>query len=252
MGNGIWAALSGANVQLEALDVAANNVANASTPAFRGDHAVFREYLGRASKNAAKPPPKTPATASMRYSTTDGVAANSTPGGMLSTGRPLDVSIQGDGMFAISTPGGIRYTRLGSIQVTKNGDLVTREGYSYLNRDNRPLKVPPEVTDVRIGTDGVVHAAGEPCGQITLVSFKNAAGLAREGALTFKATPASGAPQLSTATLERETLEQSNVSVVKGMVDIVGASRGFEACERAIDAFRDADRRAAMALMGKD
>ena len=58
MSNGIWAALSGANVQLEALDVAANNVANASTPSFRGDHAVFREYLGRAAKStAAKPRP---------------------------------------------------------------------------------------------------------------------------------------------------------------------------------------------------
>jgi len=57
---------------------------------------------------------------------------------------------------------------------------------------------------------------------------------------------------LSTSTLQSEQLEQSNVSVVKGMVDIVGATRGFEACERAIDAFRDADRRAAMSIMGKD
>jgi flagellar basal body rod protein FlgG len=105
---------------------------------------------------------------------------------------------------------------------------------------------------VRIGSDGAVQAGRETFGQLLLVNFKNPAGLGREGALVYKATPVSGAPQLSTATIEREMLEQSNVSVVKGMVDIVGASRGFEACERAIDAFRDADRRAAMALMGKD
>jgi flagellar basal body rod protein FlgG len=174
------------------------------------------------------------------------------PGGFVSTARPLDVAIHGDGMFAISTARGVRYTRLGAIQVTKDGKLVTREGDAYLNRDHKPISVPAGVTDVRVGTDGVVHAAGETCGQLLLVNFKNAAGLTREGALVFKATPSSGAPRLSTATLEAETLEQSNVSVVKGMVDIVGASRGFEACERAIDAFRDADRRAAMALMGKD
>jgi len=253
MGNGIWAALSGANVQLEALDVAANNVANASTPGYRGDHAVFREHLGRASKAAAAASQKTRGLpTSLRYSTMDGVGTNGTPGAFVATGRPLDVAIHGDGMFVLGTARGIRYTRLGSIQVAKDGKLVTKDGDLFLNRDNKPVAVPPGVTDVRIGTDGTVHAAGEACGQLVLVNFKNPTGLDREGALVFKATPASGAPRLSTATLEGESLEQSNVSVVRGMVDIVGASRGFEACERAIDAFRDADRRAAMALMGKD
>lgn len=249
MSNGIWAALSGANVQLEALDVAANNVANASTPAFRGDHAVFREYLGRATTTTNKV--QKPST-SMRYSTMDGVAANSTPGGFVSTGRALDVAIHGEGMFAIGTARGARYTRLGSVQVASDGRLVTRDGDSFLNPDNKPVRVPPGVTDVRIGSDGVVRSGNETFGQLLLVNFKNPAALAREGALVYRATPASGAPQLSTATVESEMLEQSNVSVVRGMVDIVGASRGFEACERAIDAFRDADRRAAMALMGKE
>ena len=89
-------------------------------------------------------------------------------------------------------------------------------------------------------------------GQLLVVSFKNPAGLAREGALVFNATPAAGPQALSTATLEPEALEQSNVSVVKGMVDIVNASRGFETCERVIDAFRDADQKAAMSIMGSD
>jgi flagellar basal-body rod protein FlgF len=249
MSNGIWAALSGANVQLEALDVAANNVANASTPAFRGDHAVFREYLGKASARAAKvkQPPN-----SLHYSTVDGVAANSTAGGMVATGRPLDVAIHGEGMFALGTPRGQRFTRLGSLQLAQDGRLVTRDGDVYLGRDHRPIRVPAGVTDVRVGTDGTVHAGGDEVGQLLLVNFKNPGGLQREGALVFKATPGSGPPVLSSATLERETLEQSNVSVVKGMVDIVGASRGFEACQRAIDAFRDADRKAAMSLMAKE
>jgi flagellar basal body rod protein FlgG len=182
----------------------------------------------------------------------DGVAANSSPGGFLSTGRSLDVAIHGDGMFAVSTARGVRYTRLGSLQVATDGRLVTREGDLFLNRDSKPIRVPPGVTDVSVGSDGVVQSGNEIFGQLALVNFKNPAGLGREGALIYRATPASGPPGLSTATIEPNMLEQSNVSVVKGMVDIVGASRGFEACERAIDAFKDADRRAAMALMGKD
>jgi len=256
MSSGIWAALSGANVQLEALDVAANNVANATTPAFRGDHAVFREYLGRATsaaqKNNAPKIGRMPPT-SMRYSTVDGVAANALPGGFVSTGRSLDVAIHGDGLLTISTPRGVRYTRLGSIQVEQDGRLVTKDGDTFLNRENnKPIRVPAGVTDVRISADGTVTAANETIGQLNVVNFKNALGLAREGSLVYRATPASGPPLLSTSTLQSEQLEQSNVPVVEETVDIDGAPRGFEACERAIDAFRDADRRAAMSIMGKD
>jgi flagellar basal body rod protein FlgG len=194
----------------------------------------------------------------MHYSTMDGVAANSTPGGIVSTGRALDVSIKGEGMFAINTARGPRYTRLGNIQVATDGRLVTKDGDVFVNRDNKPIKVPqgvpgaPGSFDIRVGTDGTVFVGPETVGQLLLVNFKNPGGLQREGSLVFRATPNSGAPTLSAATLESQTLELSNVSVVKGMVDIVGASRGFEACERVIDAFREADRRAAMALMGKD
>jgi len=180
------------------------------------------------------------------------VAANASPGHFISTGRPLDVAIKGDGMFAINTARGVRYTRMGSVQVATDGRLVTKDGDIYLNRDHKPISVPPGTTDVRIGTDGTVHAGSEMRGQLLLVDFKNPVALQREGALVYRATPGSGPPQLSTSTVEPDTLEQSNVSVVKGMVEIVGASRGFEACEKAIETFRDADRRAAMALMGKD
>ena len=152
----------------------------------------------------------------------------------------------------ISTARGPRFTRLGSLQVAKDGTVVTRDGDVFLGKDQRPIRIPPGVTNLRVGSDGMVFAGAETCGQLLLVNFKNPGGLTREGALVFKATPASGAPTLSTAKLESESLEQSNVSVVKGMVDIVGASRGFEACERVIDAFREADRRAAMSIMGKD
>jgi len=48
MGNGIYIALSGAVAQSSALDVVANNVANASTTGFRADRLAFTKALGQA------------------------------------------------------------------------------------------------------------------------------------------------------------------------------------------------------------
>jgi len=147
MSSGIWAALSGANVQLEALDVAANNVANATTPAFRGDHAVFREYLGRATSAAQKNnAPKIRPYAADEHALLHGrrrrrerPARRFRINGSIARRRPFT----GDGLLTISTPRGVRYTRLGSIQVEQDGRLVTKDGDTFLNRENnKPIRVP--------------------------------------------------------------------------------------------------------------
>jgi len=48
------------------------------------------------------------------------------------TDNPLDVAIDGDGWFVVQTPQGIRYTRKGNFAVSRNGMLVTSDGYSVL------------------------------------------------------------------------------------------------------------------------
>ena len=48
MGDGIYVAAAGAVAQSNALDVTANNVANASTTGFRGTRVTFAEALARA------------------------------------------------------------------------------------------------------------------------------------------------------------------------------------------------------------
>lgn len=245
MSDGIWSALSGAVGQLTSLDVAANNVANAGTPGFRKDHAVFREHLSRAV--GAREPG---AARHLRYATVDGVAPNALPGNVVPTGRPLDVAIRGDGLLVVRTERGERYTRQGSLAIGPGGALVTKEGDRVLDPDRRPIRIPPEATEVHFASDGTLHADGEPVGRVLLVSFPRGAPLTREGALLYRSLGAT--PSVSTATLEPAALEESNANVVESMVSIVGASRGFEACERAIDAFRDADRRAAMSIMGKE
>lgn len=241
MSNGIWAAASGAISQSLALDVAAQNVANASTPGYHADRAVFREVLTRAAS-------KKGGGFNLVYGAVGAIATDPTAGAILPTGRPLDIAIQDSSYLVVKTARGERYTRYGGIQLGRDGALTTREGDPLLDPDRRPLKVTPDAK-VTIAQDGSVLVDGQPSGSLLFVSFADPGALAKEGALLMRAEPAAGKPVVATPLLEIGALEASSASAVKGMVDIVTASRAFEVCERAIDAFRDADRKAATELM---
>jgi flagellar basal body rod protein FlgG len=84
--------------------------------------------------------------------------------------------------------------------------------------------------------------------RLRLVTVQNPGGLEKEGHFLFRATQASGAQRVAPVRLETESLEQANVSVVRGMTEIVTTTRTFDAIERMIDAFKDAERRAAMEI----
>lgn len=241
MSNGIWAAASGAMSQSLALDVAAENVANASTPAYHVDRAVFRDALTRASA-------KRNGGFNLVYGAVGSITTDPTAGAFVPTGRPLDVAIQGNNYLVVSTARGERYTRYGSIQMSREGTLTTRDGDAILDTNRRPIKVSP-TANVSIASDGNVLVDGQASGSLLLVSFADAASLVKEGNLLMRGDPKAGKAVTVTPHLEVGALETSGASAVKGMVDIVTATRAFEVCERAIDAFRDADRKAAVELM---
>jgi flagellar basal-body rod protein FlgF len=246
MSDGIWSALSGAVGQLSVLDAAAENVANANTPAYRAERTVFRELLVRANGGNGKPTKL--AQQAMSHVTVDSIDNDTGAGPIVATARPLDCAIKDDSFFLVRTARGDRFTRLGNFHVAQNGTLVTKEGDVLFDRERKPIKVDPTSTDVAIGADGSVVDQGVTVGQLTAVKFKHPEALEREGAQLYKS--AAGDPGVqSIPSLEPAALEQSNTSAVKGMVEIVNASRGFEACERVIDAFKNADSAAAMSIM---
>jgi flagellar basal-body rod protein FlgF len=235
MSNGIWSAASGATTQLLSLDATANNLANASTAGYKADTAVFREHLMSAVEGGR-------AVKQMRFTAIDGFSHDFSTG----TGRSLDVAIQGDGFFAVGTPQGERYTRAGSFNVNQKGELFNSSGARALNEAGRPISIPADAKSVRILGDGNIEVDGATTEHLKLVRFANNAALDKEGSLLFAANTKTGKAKVSPVQLETEAIEGANVSVVKGMTSIVTTTRTFDALERVIDVFRDADRRAAM------
>ncbi len=245
MSTGIWAAASGAVGQIAALDTAAQNIANATTPGYRAEEAVFRQTLVKAVGNNT-------GTKSLRYAISRTTVPDFHAGQMVQTGRPLDAAIADDkSFFMVSTPQGERYTRAGSFRLSVNGTLTTPDGNPILAANHRVVKTDPHAASVSLDREGNLITDGVQGQKLGLVTFANLSGLERDGQVLFKARPDAGAPQASDALLETASVELSNANAVTGMTSLVNTSRNFEMISKVIEAFGDIDKRAATGIMGR-
>jgi flagellar basal-body rod protein FlgG len=172
-------------------------------------------------------------------------ARNFSAGNLRNTGGPLDLAIQGDGFFQISLPDGtVGYSRAGTLHLDSQGLLVTSEGYAL----EPQITIPPNTVSVSVSRDGIVSAvvagqsASQQLGSIELANFSNAAGLRPLGGNLFSATTASGEPETGApgtdarGTLVQGFVEDSNVSVVEEMVNMIIGQRAYEANSRVVKA----------------
>ncbi len=165
-------------------------------------------------------------------------------GDFVGTGNPLDVVIAGNGFFQIRQPTGeLAYSRAGSFQLNRDGQLVTNNG-DFVEPN---ITVPQDALDVSIGLDGTVSYTqpgqnqAQQAGSIEIAMFQNPAGLKALGNNLFQPTEASGDPivglpggQEGLGQLRQGFLENSNVSVVEEFIQLITAQRAYEANARVV------------------
>lgn len=223
MPGGAYSALSGMQTRLEELDRLAADLANIGTAGYK------REQTGSFVAE------RTPFARELE-SAVDVVAGNRRvdhrPGTLASTGRNLDLAIEGKGYFVIDTPNGARYTRDGGFTRKSDGTLVTREGEPVLGT-NGPIRIP--AGDLRIEGDGTVKAGATVAGRIRVVEFASEGDLVRESGARFRAIPGAAEPTPARqATVLSGSLEQSNASVVDIMARLTDLTRTFETLQRGV------------------
>jgi flagellar basal body rod protein FlgG len=163
------------------------------------------------------------------------------PGTIASTGRDLDVAIEGRGFFVVSTPGGERYTRSGDFARRPDGVLTLPDGSPVLGTTGE-LRLGKGA--VSVGEDGTILVDEVPAGRLRVVEFASEADLERESGARFRARPGA-TPVASTSRVVGGSLEQANVSMVDRMAGLTDVSRSFEALQRGLSVLmNDIDGRA--------
>jgi flagellar hook-basal body protein len=97
-----------------------------------------------------------------------------TQGNLRDTANPLDLAIDGEGLFGIQTPGGVRYTRNGNFRISPAGLLTTADGSPVRAQGGGQIALQPGIR-VEVLPDGTVQQSGQPAGQIELRLSKQAA-----------------------------------------------------------------------------
>jgi flagellar basal-body rod protein FlgF len=219
----IYTAMTGASQVLQQQAAVSENLANANTPGFRAVLSTFRSVP---LQGEGLP------TRTFVVESTPG--ADFAPGILQQTGRELDVAINGAGWIAVRGPGGKEaYTRNGSLQITPNGVLQTRNGQDVIG-EGGPIVIPPDtrVTIAKDGTISTVPSTDQVTSVVVLGRLKLVnpppEQLERSGDGLFRLKDGTEALADANVGVVSGSLEGSNVNAVESLVSMISLARKFD------------------------
>lgn len=247
---GLYTAASGLVAGLRQQELVANNIANISTPGYRGESSAmssFERVLAVRVGNAPLPVPLTfrrqlgvVGTGAYMAQRTSYLAE----GGLRLTDAPLDIAIRGDGFFAVQGPTGTLYTRNGHFS-SMDGQLVTAAGFAVLGSDDQPIVID-DGKQIVVSTQGgiftiesvVNDASGEleqvrvQVGELQIVHIP-AEVLVRAGDTSFVPAPGNTPVAVGDETVVVQgALEESNVDITRAATQLSRLSQQFSANQR--------------------
>jgi flagellar basal-body rod protein FlgF len=227
MQNATYIGLSSQMALQRQMDVVANNMANLTTPAFKGEEMVFSQYL-------IQPPGNGPLAFVQDIATVRDLRQ----GPISKTGNSLDLALEGAGYFAVQTPLGPRYTRNGHFQLDNQGQIVTSQGYPVLADSGQPIQLPANTRAITVAPDGTISLSQDgttaqgAIGKLQIVDF----------AAPQAVTPAANGlwltdqpPQPATATVQQGMIEESNVQAVVELTRMMAVARASGTVKNFLD-----------------
>jgi flagellar basal-body rod protein FlgF len=233
----IYIALSRQMTLRTQMEVVANNIANANTAGFKAEMMLMSE-VELPAENGTE----------LSYVQDFATARDFSPGTLRPTGNDLDLAIQGNGFFAVQTPDGVRYARVGRFQLDKDGTLVTSHGYPVL-AGGGSVTLNPDDGEVYVGEDGSISTdlarngqLLQVVGKLDVVDFPNRAALVPVPDNLFDA--GAQAPTQATGKVAQRMLEDSNVNTIAEMTSMIEVTRNYQTVQRFLDSEHERQRRA--------
>ena len=218
--------------QQRAMDITANNIANANTPGFRTERVQFSDYVDRQAQTASAPGIK-----GITYTQDRATYRESQAGTVTHTGNPFDLAISGDGYFTVATKNGPRLTRDGRFGPMPDGTLADSSGNAVLDVNGKPIQIPPTDTQVTIAGDGSVSTENGQVGKVGVVQPADPMKLRAEGATDF-VSDGTTSPVVTPAVVQGG-IEDSNVQPVLEVTRMMDTQRQFQFVTQFIQAEGD-------------
>ncbi len=225
----LYTATSGMLVESRKLDLAAKNLYHAQTPGFKA------ESLIRAAR-----PVTNPGTPADVQTFSGGGFRDPAVGPLRSTGKPLDLALEGPGFFAVETPGGVGYTRDGRFRRESDGAVRNFSGHALLGEQGA-IRFPEAArwdATLEIDEEGTVWVDGQEVDRLLVRDFPGFRGLQEAGGSFFYPTGAEAGVPVETRVIQG-TLEDANTSGVAEMTRTLETLRAFEGYQKLIQTVMD-------------
>ncbi len=151
--------LSGLNAASKNLEVIGNNVSNANTVGFKQSQAQFSDVFANSLSGASG------AQVGIGTKVSE-VAQQFTQGSISASNNPLDIAINGQGFFRMSSNGAISFSRNGQFQLDKTGHIVNADGARLTGytagaggvlSSGAPTELQIDTTDIPANATTAVH-----------------------------------------------------------------------------------------------
>jgi flagellar basal-body rod protein FlgF len=235
----LYVSLSGQVAQQKRLETIARNVANMNTAGYRADGVTFSQILsGRGKDDVA-------------FASSGTTFISRESGSLNQTGSPLDMAVQGDGWFAMTTPSGTIYSRDGRMTVNAAGQLLSVNGYPVQDEAGQPLAIDPQGGSPIIGPDGVLTQDGNQLGRVGLFQIDPAAKLSRfDNSGVIPDIPATPVTDYIKNGVVQGYVEGANVNPILEMTKMMMVQRAFDSAASAVNA-GDANLEQAIKTLGE-
>lgn len=194
----LYTGLSGLRVHQAYIDVIGNNLANVSTPGFRGSRVTFSDILSFTVRSGSGPNGNFGGQNPLQIGTgaiMSTVDTDLSQGTLADTGRTLDVALQGRGFFTLTNGNQTFYSRVGSFGIDANRTLVDlRTGLRVVNSTGGDIDVPVSDTLPAAPTSSISFQGNLPArvgGPLEEIVQSNVA--LKQGTAATKTATASGA-----------------------------------------------------------
>lgn len=232
-----------------------NNISNAQTPGYKQTRVelatLFPIILQEAEVKYAEDDDLNPYVKKKRGIELgtgvriEAISTDFSEGNLQVTNNELDVSVRGEGFFQFRKPDGeIVYSRAGNLARDVDGNIISQSGYTM----DPPVRIPNNTTKLTIDPEGRVFAnvnnetMPREIGQILLARFSNPDGLKNVGNNFYSETIDSGEALVevpgrnATGQVVQFSVENSNVDIIKEMMDMIMTQKGLELLGKAMQA----------------